>query len=132
MTYFAKPHESFCRENLSFLRKHLRSTVYESGILSLLNTDLLHDTHYKHYKMELKNEETHIDLRFEVSFVTQAAQEPFNLGKILGIKSKNLTRCLACTSSQIKMLQTDGFFNTLYDSVADAREQVSMSELTGG
>ena len=100
----------------------MRSTVYDSGIFSLLNTDKLHDTHYKHFKMELKNEENYIDLRFEISFVTQSSQEPFKISKVLGVKNKNFTKCLACTSSQIKMLQTDGSFNTLYDSKIDQQE----------
>jgi hypothetical protein len=82
--------------------------------------------------MELKNEETHIDLRFEISFVTQAKQEPFMIGKILGVQNKKLTRCLTCTSSQVKVLQTDGSFNLLYDSKTDLREQVSMFDLSGG
>jgi hypothetical protein len=85
MTYFAKPHESFCRENLSFLRKHLRNIVYDSGILPLLNTDMLHDTHYKHFKMEFKNEDDFISVQFQVSYITEADSASSKIGKLLGM-----------------------------------------------
>ena len=46
-TYYAKPFESFCHENLSYLLKHLNETVYSSGVRSLYSSKTMHNTFYK-------------------------------------------------------------------------------------
>ena len=46
-TYFAKPYETFCQENVNFMLKHLNQTVFQSGIHSLYSSEAMHDTYYK-------------------------------------------------------------------------------------
>jgi len=56
--YFAKPYESFCQENLSYMLKHLNETVWSSGINSLLNSTAIHNTFYKEASMILEKSST--------------------------------------------------------------------------
>lgn len=51
--YFAKPQESFCKENLKFLVQHLRQFQFSSGLHTLLNQQAMHDTYYKHLQFAL-------------------------------------------------------------------------------
>jgi hypothetical protein len=87
--FFAKPFESFCMENVSFMFKHLNETVFQSGISALVNNQALHDTHYKHYEMRFKNSDNSIDLTFSLSYVVnqpleaQADTASLNLKKAL-------------------------------------------------
>lgn len=82
-TYFAKPHETFCRENLGFLLKHLRENQFETGLHTLINTDVLHDTHYKHLVMSMLQSGDKIQLRINVNYVTEADSSSLHLIKML-------------------------------------------------
>ena len=46
-TYYAKPFESFCHENLSYMLRYLNETVYTSGLRSLYSSKTMHNTFYK-------------------------------------------------------------------------------------
>ena len=74
-TYIAKPMETLCQENVSFLLKHLDEMVYQSGISTLYNGEQMHDSHYKHLQMSVEKtyegENTFLELKFKVAYVTQ-------------------------------------------------------------
>ena len=52
--------------------KHLKEIIFDSGVTSLINTDKLHDTYYKHYRMNLVNSKEQVKLSFQLNFVTEA------------------------------------------------------------
>lgn len=52
--YFAKPQESFCKENMKFALKHLKMFQYSSGLHTLINEEAMHDTYYKHLRFDLQ------------------------------------------------------------------------------
>jgi hypothetical protein len=68
--YFAKPFESMCMENLSFMFKHLNEVVFQSGVSALVNQEALHDTFYKSYLIRISNMADELRLKFELSYVT--------------------------------------------------------------
>ena len=41
-SYFSKPYEPFCKENLSFLLKVLSNLNYEGGLHTLLTDQVIH------------------------------------------------------------------------------------------
>jgi len=107
--FFAKPFESFCMENVSFMFKHLNETLFQSGISTLVNNQALHDTHYKHYEMRFKNSENSIDLTFSLSYVVNQPLEALantaslNLRKVLLSPAKSVVKCRFCKESVIKL-----------------------------
>jgi hypothetical protein len=92
--------------------------VYESGISTLINTDKLHDTFYKHLRVKILNTSTdEIKLSYQLNFITQSASKPFLLESILNYsnaKSKTITTCQTCLSSTIKLITQDDV-QTIYD-----------------
>ena len=77
-TYMAKPYETFCQENVSFIFKHLNETVYRSGISTLFSGKEMHNTHYKHVQMvaekTTEGETIYLKLKWRVSYITQMSK----------------------------------------------------------
>ena len=83
-TYFAKPYETFCVENVSFITKHLNETVWASGIHSLFNSETMHNTFYKESSMVLEKRYprgggTVLRLSWTLSYVTERKKETKSL-----------------------------------------------------
>ena len=78
--WFAKPFETFCQENMSFMLKHLNETAFQSGVHTLFSSDAMHDTHYKHSSIVI--EKTNpveggeiLHLKFDVAYMVQPSKK---------------------------------------------------------
>ena len=119
--YFAKPFESLCRENFSFLFKHLRWIVYDSGISTLINKDALQDTHYKHLRYVVSKENGFVKLHAEIAFVTEINfNHDLSMRKILKAPVTEIQSCLVCTQSTIQIAGEKGFQTIYSNSAAEA------------
>ena len=110
--YYAKPFESFCMENLSFMFKHFNETLFQSGISQLINHSVLHDTFYKDFTIAYNNKDK-IDLSFKLSYVTRASFEQagdldvMNVRKLLQTPQKQIVKCHVCSESKIELMLSD-------------------------
>ena len=81
----AKPYETFCQENVSFIFKHLNETVYRSGVSTLFNSKEMHNTHYKHVQMVAEKtregETVYLELKWRVSYITHLTKQDKELAK---------------------------------------------------
>ncbi|CDW82854.1 gpi transamidase component gpi16 [Stylonychia lemnae] len=125
--YYSKPYEPYCKENLQFLLKHLRSTVFESGISSLLNDDTYNLSPYKHLsvKIEHKPDTKAMIINFDVIYMSQNVDKKNSLESLLQIKGDyKIIRCAVCTDSKIQLAtQDNNNHKTLYNF-----KEVSLTE----
>ena len=63
----------------------MNETVHQSGISTLFNSEVMHDTHYKHvhmqgYKSDF-NGVPHLRLRWKVAYVTHISEQDKQIAK---------------------------------------------------
>ena len=115
-TYFAKPFESICQENFKFIFRHLDSFLFDSGIHRLIDSQQLHNTHYKSLRYRLSNEEGKVKLNVEVAYVVGDNKNKKNSSSNLALAFpvSEVVKCVSCDWSKISIARLDGF-NTIYD-----------------
>ena len=107
-SYFSRPYEAFCKENLSFILKSLGSLLFTSGLSSLMEDMVIHNSIYKHLTLKYTNIEGALKLDISISYALSHNDKKSSLVGILGLKKDQyLTKCLICSSSQINMIHSD-------------------------
>lgn len=118
--YFSNPFESTCKENFTFLFKHLQAIQFESGIHTLLNKDLLQDTHYKHLSYKFTNLDDTLRLQAKIAYVTETPAH--TLSAILKSDAQ-LIPCPICASSIVRLATGNGEFQTIYSQQGELQAQ---------
>lgn len=107
-TYLSKPFETFCQENVSFMMKHLNMTNYASGLRTLFNSEIMHDSHYKQVSFAVEKQKGEnggevLTTRWKIAYVTERNTKDFNsdLEAILQSKVDSLIPCANCDNASI-------------------------------
>lgn len=90
--------------------KHLNMTNYQSGLRTLFNSEIMHDSHYKQVSLEivkerLANGEEKLATRWKIAYVTERNTKDFSspFESILQSKVDHIVPCANCDRSSIKI-----------------------------
>eukprot|EP00347_Sterkiella_histriomuscorum_P003512 403364016 len=123
--YFSKPYEAMCKENLSFIIKTLKLITFDTGISTLLQDLVIHQSLYKHLKFIMKNESGQQIIQFQISYLTQINDKRLqSIDGALNVKGDmSIIKCAICSGSSINLNYKDAKIKSIYNF-----KQVSSSE----